>query len=322
MPVGYLPVYMRISFLCNSFLALPSAQFLHQENCLAGLATSARNRILGEQMQRFAEEAGIPYASISPGSLSTDLDAWVAATSPDIVLVQTFPHLIPEDSLSKPPFGYYNLHPSPLPAYRGPDPIFWQVANNEQQSGITLHQMSASFDTGAVIHVETIPVDATDTYGIVQTNLSYAAINALKQFVHTTLPPAAAQPQDEAASSNQGKPQTEDLIIDWASMGAADVAALVRACNPHQNGAITFFRDVMTRVLEVGIHELERVPKLPAGSVVGADPERGLLVLCADERALSLGIVHVEEGYYTGKRFCEVFAVGLGEKFCTPSFLS
>ncbi|MEM8488857.1 MAG: formyltransferase family protein [Bacteroidota bacterium] len=273
-------------------------------------------------MQRFAEEAGIPYASISPSSLSEDLDEWVANSSPDLVLVQTFPHLIPAESLGKPPFGYYNLHPSPLPSYRGPDPIFWQVAQNEKQSGITLHQMSTSFDTGPVLHVESIPIEATDTYGIVQTNLSYAAINALKEFIHTALPSPKAQPQEEAASSSQGKPQTQDLVIDWANMGAADIAALVRACNPHQNGAITFFRDVMTRVLEVSIQDLDRVPKLPAGSVVAADAERGLQVLCADDRALSLGILHVEEGYYSGNRFCEVFAVGLGEKFCTPSFLS
>lgn len=314
--------FMRISFLCNSFLALPSAQFLHENNCLTGLATSARNRILSEQMQRFAKEAGIPYASISPQSLSTDLDAWVDATQPDLVLVQTFPHLIPASSLSKPPFGYYNLHPSPLPAYRGPDPIFWQLAKNEKQCGVTLHQMSPAFDTGPVVHIETIPIEATDTYGIVQTNLSYAAIHALKQFVNTTLPPDNVQPQDDTVSSTQGKPQTEDCVINWGEMDASSIAALVRACNPHKNGAITFFRDVMTRVLEVRLHELEHVPKLPAGSVVAADPTRGLLVLCADNLALSLDILHVEEGYYSGHRFCEVFAVGLGEKFCMPAFLS
>lgn len=313
---------MRISFLCNSFLALPSAQFLYENNCLAGLATSAKNQILSEQMQRFAEEADVPYASISPKNLSADLDAWVDTTEPDVVLVQTFPHLIPESSLRKPPFGYYNLHPSPLPAYRGPDPIFWQIAQHEEQCGVTLHQMSPSFDTGPVVHVETIPIEATDTYGIVQTNLSYAAIHALKQFVQAQLPTVDAQPQDETVSSTQGKPQTQDFIINWGALDAVKVAALVRACNPHKNGAITFFRDVMTRVLEVSIHELDHVPRLQAGSVVAADAERGLLVLCADNLALSLNILHVEEGYYSGRRFCEVFAVQLGEKFCMPAFLS
>ncbi len=273
-------------------------------------------------MHRFASEAGIPFARISKTQLAEDLDAWVDASHPDVVLVQTFPHLIPESSLSRPTHGYYNLHPSPLPAYRGPDPIFWQVAGNEANAGVTLHQMSSTFDTGPVLHVEPVPIASTDTYGIVQTNLSYAAINALKQFITTTLPPVDAHEQNEAISSSQGKPQPQDLIVDWDNVAAADIAALVRACNPHQNGAITFFRDVMTRILEVSIHDLDRIPKLPSGSVIAADAERGLRILCADQRALSLDILHVEEGYYSGRRFCEVFAVGLGEKFCMPAFLS
>lgn len=313
---------MKISFICNSFLALPSAQLLNAESSLAGLATSSRNPILSEQMARFAEEIEVPYVQIRPEHITADITQWIQTTAPDAVVVQTFPHLIPAACLELPPLGFFNIHPSPLPAYRGPDPIFWQLANNEATSGVTLHKMSDTFDTGPLLHIESIPIAPKDTYGLVQSNLSFAAVEALKHLLCSANPEGQLVEQSATHSSTQEKPHTQDLIIDWANEPAYAIEALIRACNPHQNGAITFFRDVMTRVLEANIITLERVPKLPAGSVIAADDERGLQVICSDELALQLNLLHVEEGYYTGRRFCEVFVVGLGEKFCNPAFLS
>lgn len=278
--------------------------------------------MLAKQLGLLSQEMQVPYAAITPERIKTDITNWIKATDADVVVVQTFPHLIPASCLGIPSLGFYNIHPSPLPAYRGPDPIFWQVKNDEQTSGVTLHKMEAAFDTGPVFHIESLPLEPTDTYGIVQSNLSFAAVESLKAFMACTEPQDHLVQQSAALSSYQSKAKTEDLIIDWPVATASEINALVRACNPHQNGAITFFRDVLTRVIEANFRALDRVPKLPAGSIIAADHERGLQVLCTDERVLEFNILHVEEGYYSGRRFCEVFNVALGEKFCNPSFLS
>ena len=313
---------MKVSFLCNSFLAFPSAQFLYEQECLAGLASSSQNPLLGNQLDLLAQDMQIPYASITPKNITSDITKWLHTTQPDIVVVQTFPHLIPASCLQIPPMGFYNIHPSPLPLYRGPDPIFWQIKNGEQTSGVSLHKMEATFDTGPIFHIESIPLESTDTYGLTQSNLSFAAVELLKMLVTCTHPHEQLSHQSDKCSTSHSKAKPDDLIINWPIDSASAVHALVRACNPHQNGAITFFRDVMTRILEANIQTLDRVPKLPAGTVIAADNDRGLQVICTDELALELSILHVEEGYYSGRRFCEVFQVGLGEKFCNPSFLS
>ena len=313
---------MKVSFLCNSFLALPSVHFLYEQQRLAGLASSSRNPLLANQLALLAVDMQVPYARIAPECIQTDIRNWIQSTNPDIVVVQTFPHLIPAACLGIPPLGFYNIHPSPLPAYRGPDPIFWQIKNEEQTSGVTLHKMEAAFDTGPVFHIEPVPLDRADTYGLVQSNLSYAALESLKALITCDRLDDHLVQQSEALSSAQPKARTDDLIIDWPGASASEVDALVRACNPHQNGAITFFREVLTRVLETSFYTLDRAPKLPAGSIIAADNERGLQVLCSDGRALGLELLHVDEGYFSGRRFCEVFKVGLGEKFCNPAFLS
>lgn len=313
---------MKVSFLCNSFLALPSINFLAGQACLAGLATSAGNTILSSHIKMLADSADIPFASLSYKTLADDLHDWIAATGADVVIVQTFPYRIPAACLELPPLGFYNLHPSPLPDYKGPDPIFWQLLNDEPASGVTLHKMEASFDTGPIFHIEAVPVHPFDTYGLTQSALSYAAVAALEKFLACPPEAISLRPQASGAGHSQPKPDTEKLVIDWAQMSALQIHALIRACNPHQNGAITFFRDVMTRLLEVNILSLERVPRLGAGTVIAAGPDRGLQVLCADEKAIQLEILHVEEGYFSGRRFCEIFEVRIGEKFSNPAFLS
>ncbi len=313
---------MKVSFLCNSLIALPSAHYLIEQNCLAGLATTARNHVLRQQLQLLAREYNVPFSTISAQHTEADLKEWIENAGADVVVVQTFPHRIPASCLSLPPLGFYNIHPSPLPDYKGPDPIFWQICNNESETGVTLHKMEESFDTGPILHIEKVPVDIGDTYGIVESNLSFAAIQALQAFLSCESIASHLKPQEKGAGHFQSKPGTEHLVIDWVNMPAAQIQALVRACNPRHNGAISFFRDVLTRLLEVTIQPLERIPKLAPGTVIAGDATRGLQVLTCDEKAMHLNVLHIEEGYFSGKQFCEIFEVGLGEKFCIPAFLS
>ena len=315
---------MRISFLSNSLLAFPTVQFLMERGHLAGLAAPARNPVVCEQFDRLAAEAGIPFVPVRKSDLEAELLGWIDASRADAVVVQTFPYKIPAACLERPRFGFFNLHPGPLPAYRGPDPVFWQLARNEAAGALTLHRMDAEYDTGPIVHVEPVPLLDTDTYGHVQSNLAAAAPRALAILIDALCRgvqlPATPQPADGAAF--HPTPSVEHLLIDWKRMPAAEICGLVRASNPGRNGAITFFRNVMMRILEVKPVPLEFPTKLPPGSVVAADASRGLQVMTSDGQALRLEVMYVEEGYYSGARFCEVFEVRLGEKLSLPACLS
>ncbi|MCC6166082.1 MAG: formyl transferase [Caldilineaceae bacterium] len=73
---------------------------------------------------------------------------WLAEQAPDAVLVACFPRRIPAALPAIPAHGFLNLHPSRLPAYRGPAPLFWQMRHDVQPLSITLHWMDADLDTG------------------------------------------------------------------------------------------------------------------------------------------------------------------------------
>lgn len=77
---------------------------------------------------------------------------------PDVACVACFNQRIPTDLLDIPPHGFLNLHPSLLPAYRGPTPLFWQFRHGEEKTGVTVHWMDEGLDTGDIAAQEEVPL--------------------------------------------------------------------------------------------------------------------------------------------------------------------
>ena len=70
--------------------------------------------------------------------------------NPDVVCVACFDKRISAELLAIPRHGFLNLHPSLLPDYRGPAPLFWQLRAGEPWTGVTVHWMDADLDTGDI----------------------------------------------------------------------------------------------------------------------------------------------------------------------------
>lgn len=75
----------------------------------------------------------------------------LAQLQPDVMVVACFPYRLPPDVLQIPTFGCLNVHPSLLPAYRGPEPRFWMAYHGETRGGVTVHHLDADFDTGDIV---------------------------------------------------------------------------------------------------------------------------------------------------------------------------
>lgn len=70
---------------------------------------------------------------------------------PDLGVVACFSRLIPPALLRLPSHGWLNLHPSLLPAYRGPAPVFWMARTGAVRAGVTLHFLDEGLDTGDIV---------------------------------------------------------------------------------------------------------------------------------------------------------------------------
>ena len=82
----------------------------------------------------------------------------VPRLSADVLVVASFPVILPPAILARATIGALNVHTSLLPRHRGPDPIFWTYMDDDVNSGVTVHWMDAGIDTGPIAAVRAIPV--------------------------------------------------------------------------------------------------------------------------------------------------------------------
>jgi len=95
-----------------------------------------------------AESFHIPVVSLSDPL--KDSQEKLEALQPDLMLMSCFPRKLPAAMFQLPRLGCFNLHPSLLPAYRGPSPVHWQCAHKVPESGVTIHKVDAEFDRGDI----------------------------------------------------------------------------------------------------------------------------------------------------------------------------
>lgn len=82
---------------------------------------------------------------------STSLQQSLKDLAPDFILIACFPYILPQQIFNIPAIACLNIHPSLLPAYRGPAPLFWQLKNGEKVFGVTIHNVSRKIDAGNIV---------------------------------------------------------------------------------------------------------------------------------------------------------------------------
>lgn len=140
--------------------------------------------------------------------------AGVRRLAPDVALVSCFPYRVPQTLLQIPRHGFLNLHPSHLPHYRGPYPLFWQLRDGLQTIGLTVHAMDQGLDSGPIALQGQIALDeGMDARSIEQragTHGGQLFIEALARLAAGTLT-LTPQPQ---GGSYQREPQADDFVLD------------------------------------------------------------------------------------------------------------
>jgi len=140
--------------------------------------------------------------------------ALITGLQPDLVVVLCFPYIFPAALLQLPPHGCLNLHPSLLPAYRGPAPLFWIARHDERTTGVTLHFLDEGLDSGDIVAQTRFerPEGMTEA-GLEQrcakagADLLLAALSRLEQ---GSLP---HHPQNEANASYFSWPGDNDCVV-------------------------------------------------------------------------------------------------------------
>jgi methionyl-tRNA formyltransferase len=157
---------------------------------------------------------GIPAFAAARLAAPATLAA-LAALGAEIGCVACFPRRLPPALIALPPLGVLNVHPSLLPALRGPEPLFWAVREGLAATGVTIHQVDAGLDTGPIILQEPLPI--AEGISAAELEAQAAGLGGRLLVQALALRRGDALPQTQpAGGSYRGFPQASDFALDPA----------------------------------------------------------------------------------------------------------
>ena len=83
--------------------------------------------------------------------------------SPDILMSLYGRRIIPSEVLELAKYGTFNLHPSLLPLYKGCFSGVWAIINQETYTGITIHEIANSIDSGNILYQNKVLIGPDET---------------------------------------------------------------------------------------------------------------------------------------------------------------
>ncbi len=228
---------------------------------LVGLVTSpgAHPVVAGDNaLAQVARHLAVPLLRVEAINRPPSLQA-LEALGADLFLVASFNQILHARALELGRLGWLNVHPSLLPAYRGPEPVYWAIVNDERETGVTYQRMARAIDLGPAMWQGREPIRPDDTNGTLTRRLSALAARALPDVLRRAVEGDPGVPLDPAAGSyhtSVGHRRLEE------AGSAAAAARWVRAGNPNMPAA-ALVDGAPQLVLEARI--------LPHGSVEGGD---------------------------------------------------
>lgn len=184
----------------------------------------------------------------------------------DVFVVAAFGQILSQEILDMPKWGCLNVHASLLPKYRGASPIQHVILDGEEKTGITIMQMDAGIDTGAILYRREIAIEDTDTFESLHDKLAVlggvAITEALALLEKGGLTP---EPQEDALSCYAPLIKKEMGMIDF-SKAAEVIDRQVRGMNPWPS-AYTFYKGKQLKIWRAR-PEQGKVPGAVPGEVV------------------------------------------------------
>ena len=237
-------------------------------------------------VKALAQAHGIPV--LQPRSLRLDgkfADDAAAArqalalAAPELMVVAAYGLILPAWTLALPQRGCLNIHASLLPRWRGAAPIQRAIAAGDAETGITLMQMDAGLDTGAMLAVATVAIAPDDTAASLLPRLSALGAQLTVQTLAGALPSGVPQPPDGISYAD--KIDKSEALIDWRAP-AEQIERRLRAFDPFP-GAHFVLAGQAIKLWRASL--VDAMPGLP-GQVLYADG--GRCVVACGQGALAL----------------------------------
>jgi methionyl-tRNA formyltransferase len=241
---------MNIVFFGSSGFSVPTLKSIApQITCVVTKRAKPQGRgyqLESSEVQKVALELNLPLIEID--TFKDEAIKKLPEFKPDLFVVVSFGLIIPRWALDIPSIGAINVHPSLLPAYRGPSPIQWVLMSGETETGITLIKMNEKMDAGRIIYQEHVSIVDEDDAVTLSGRLSKRVSEILPEIIDSV----GMQGMVEGAEQKHEDATFAPIItkemgrIDW-HRNAVEIVHQIRALVAWPT-AYTFLDGLMLKV--------------------------------------------------------------------------
>jgi methionyl-tRNA formyltransferase len=279
---------MRLAFMGSPAFAVPALRALHDAGhaiaavyCQPPRPAGRGQAVRACPVQRAAEALGLPVRTPARLRTAPAEHAAFIALELDAAVVAAYGLILPPAMLAAPRRGCLNVHASLLPRWRGAAPIPAAVLAGDPESGITIMQMDAGLDTGAMLLRQAIPIAPGATSATLHDALASLGAGLILRALDEA-PAAVPQPADGVTYAP--KLTRADGELDWHEP-ATQLERRVRAFDPWP-GTFTLLDGHPFKVLRACLAATQSVTETP-----GTTLDDALTVACGEG---ALRLTHVQ----------------------------
>lgn len=172
----------------------------------------------------------------------------LAELRPDVIVTAAYGKILPREVLDLPARACLNVHPSLLPAYRGPAPIHRALMNGDERTGVTIMHMAEEMDAGDILLQQEVAVAPGEDRGALEARLADAGAALLLAALRLVAAgEAPRRPQEHERATYAPALTPADEVIDWTRPAGA-IVNQVRALSPAP-GAGTTLAGALLKIL-------------------------------------------------------------------------
>lgn len=176
-----------------------------------------------------ASRNGLP--TIKASKLTSEVLEEIKALKVDLAIVVAYGVLLGQDALDAISNGWFNLHFSVLPRWRGAAPVQHAILSGDLETGVTLFKIDSGLDTGQVVGVAETVIEPDETSGELLQRLSSLGLTLLNQELPKLYSGTFSRTEQTGLTTLAPKIQRADARISFGS-SAKEIENMVRAMNP------------------------------------------------------------------------------------------
>jgi methionyl-tRNA formyltransferase len=226
----------RIAFLGTPRAAVPALRALAEEGITAVFCNPDRPAGRGRHLEAppvkvAAQELGLALHQPQSWKVPDTRELWEGLKI-DLAVVVAYGHILPRWMLESCPNGVWNLHFSLLPRWRGAAPVNHALLAGDEETGVSLMQLTEGLDEGPVLSQSHRAINHEDTAEALLSHLAVDAADLLMDQLPLMLSGSARPLEQKHEQATYASKLRKDMgRLDWRRP-AADLHRQVRALWP------------------------------------------------------------------------------------------